>query len=92
LNSAQGLWASSLLDVGLVGLGFWIALLGAALALVLQRVAARPSLPETMLLIAMVAALSSVLVAGDRLDLRLWLLLGIVAATSLRPGAATSAR
>jgi hypothetical protein len=92
LNSAQGLWASSLVDVGLVGLGFWIALLGGALALVLRSVASGPTLPLAMLLMATVAALCSMLVAGDRLDLRLWLLLGIVAAASLRPAAATSER
>jgi O-antigen ligase len=92
LNSAQGLWASSLLDVGLVGLGLWIALLGAALALVLRNVASGPSLQLTMLLMAVVAALCSMLVAGDRLDLRLWLLLGIVAAASLRRAGTTSER
>jgi O-antigen ligase len=90
LNSAQGLWASSLLDVGLVGLGFWIALLGAGVVFVLRSVASGSSLPRVMLLMAMVAALCSTLVAGDRLDLRLWLLLGIVAAASLRPAIATS--
>jgi len=81
LSSAQGIWASALIDVGLVGLGFWIALVGGALAHVFRGTYRQPWLASAMLVMATVAAVSSALVASDRLDLRVWLLFGIVAAS-----------
>jgi hypothetical protein len=86
LRSAQGLWGSALIDVGLIGLGFWVALIGAVLALALRTGYSQPSLASAMLVMATVTAVCSALVANDRLDLRVWLLFGIVAAVSrVRP-------
>lgn len=80
LQSAQGLWASSLIDAGIIGLGLWLVLLGTSLALALGEVWRRRSAANALLLLAAAAAVCSALVAGDRLDLRTWLLVGIVAA------------
>jgi O-antigen ligase len=78
------LWAAALLDVGIVGLSLWLALLGTALALVLRTTWARPSVVTAALTMAMVAALCSTLVANDRLDLRVWMLIGLAAAVAVR--------
>jgi hypothetical protein len=82
LQSAQGLWASSLIDTGAVGLGIWVVLLGAFISVALREVWRRPSAVNALLLLAAVAAVCSALVAGDRLDLRTWLLVGVVAGAS----------
>jgi hypothetical protein len=83
LNSAQGLWASSLIDAGVIGLGLWTALLGAGLVLAAAVLWRQTTPAAAMLVPAVVAAICAAVVAGDRLDLRIWLLLGIVAAASL---------
>jgi O-antigen ligase len=82
LRSAQGLWASALVDVGVIGLGFWLALIAGTLALALRTAYASPSLASAMLVMALTAAVCAALVANDRLDLRVWLLFGVVAAAS----------
>ncbi|MHB1243250.1 MAG: hypothetical protein ACYC1P_07625, partial [Gaiellaceae bacterium] len=95
LQSAQGLWASSLIDTGVVGLGLWLALLGTFLALAFREAWRWWSAENALLVLAAVAAVASALVAGDRLDLRTWLLVGIVAAASssgLQPLGAGSPR
>jgi O-antigen ligase len=89
LQSAQGLWASSLIDVGVVGLSLWLVLTGTVLTLAVGRIAVRGSVAGAALAMATVAALCSAFVTNDRLDLSVWLLFGIVAACALRGAEAT---
>lgn len=82
LQSAQGLWAASLIDAGVVGFGMWLVLLGAALAIAFATVIRRPSILTAGVALAALAATASSQVAGDRLDLRVWLLLGLALAAA----------
>jgi O-antigen ligase len=80
LGSAQGLWDSALVDIGIVGLLGWILLLGSLLATIIVHVTRRSS---PLALGVLAAALCAVLLGqltGDRLDSRVWLLLGLAAA------------
>jgi hypothetical protein len=83
LGSAQGLWGSALVDVGIIGLLGWISLFGSLLAITIARVT-RNSSPLTLGVLA--AALCALLLgqlASDRLDSRVWLLLGLAVASAL---------
>jgi O-antigen ligase len=82
LQSAQGLWAASLVDAGLVGLGTWLLFLGGALALVFAKVLEAPMLIGSGFALAALAAVIGSQVSGDRLDLRVWLLLGLALAVT----------
>jgi O-antigen ligase len=86
LGSAQGLWAASLVDVGLVGLWTW-ALLLATLATIAGRALRRAprSLPFAALLSAGIAVLLGQITA-DRLDLRVWLVVGMLMAAATCSG------
>lgn len=82
LGSAQGLWAASLIDVGLLGFFAWIALFACLFGFALPR-AVRALDP--IVLAATAAALSAVLLgelAGDRLDTRVWITLGLMCAAT----------
>ena len=82
LGSAQGLWAASLIDTGLVGLFCWVAFF-AAVAVMSARAIAR--WPSVMLGAAAASAAVAVAlgnVAADRLDLRVWIALGLLAAAA----------
>jgi O-antigen ligase len=74
LGSAQGIWAASLVDAGVLGLLAWIVMFGAVfyhVGSVAMKVRSR------MLWAAMLAALVAVLAAEvgrDRLDLHVWVL------------------
>lgn len=82
LQSAQGLWAASLIDAGLIGLGMWLVLLGAALATALAAALRRPTVLVAGVALAALAAVAGSQLAGDRLDLRTWLLLGLALAAA----------
>jgi O-antigen ligase len=82
LGSAQGVWAAALIDAGVVGFCAWIALFGSLLV-----VGARTAWHErgTRLMLILWAAASAVGVSeftGDRVDIRVWLALGVLAAAS----------
>lgn len=82
LQSAQGIWAASLVDAGVAGLACWIALfLGAGWA-VLRAVGHRPSAFTWAVAAAALAAAAGAEITGDRLDLRVWLLLGFALAVA----------
>jgi len=84
LGSAQGLWAASLIDTGLLGLTAWLATLGGLFAVALRALLGRA---EPFAWAAFAAAGIATLLgqaAGDRLDLKVWLLLGLMMAVSLR--------
>lgn len=82
LGSAQGLWAAALIDTGLIGLIAWLCLFGAAGAFALSALLTRGS---PLLLACAVAGTTALVVSqmsGDRLDLRAWVALGLLVATS----------
>ena len=80
LGSAQGLWAAALIDVRLVGLAAWAALLGGLFALGIRAFMGAPSWRSVAIVGAAAAAVVLGQVAGDRLELRVWLLLGMLGA------------
>ena len=80
LLSAQGLWASSLIDAGIVGFGLWCLFIGGVLTVGFRSVLSTPTWLGAGLLAAAVATVISSELAGDRLDLRAWLLFGLVLA------------
>ena len=77
LGTANGLWAASLIDVGLVGAAFWVLFLGAAVAYVVREVLRAPDTLSCALLLACVVAILDTLVVGDRPPTQLWLLIGL---------------
>jgi len=78
--SAQGLWAATLIDTGALGLAFWVMLLGGALVLASHRMVREPTPLGAAVLFALTAALLSSQMAGDRLGLGAWSLLGLLLA------------
>jgi hypothetical protein len=82
LGSAYGIWAASLIDAGVFGLLAWVVLF----AVVLIHAAATATRSRSSLLwVTLAAAFAAVLasqVGGDRLDLRVWLLLGLTLAVA----------
>ena len=82
LVSAQGVWASALIDSGVVGLCAWIYLVGAVLIIGGLGVVRRPTLLAGAAFAAALAVLVDIATAGDRLDPRHWLVLGLLLAVS----------
>lgn len=87
LLSAHGIWAAALIDSGVLGLAFWLAFLGGVLGVGTRCLLRRPSLLRAATATAALAAFLSTLIAGDRLDLRVWILLAAFTAVSLPPPA-----
>lgn len=83
LLSAQGLWAAALIDSGILGFAFWMLMLGAILRLGVLSLARRPTLPQATITTAALIGVASALIAGDRLDLWVWILLGLLTAMSV---------
>ena len=80
LGTAEGQWSASLLDGGVLAFSAWCLFLGAILYVGGRAVVRRPA---PLVVAAFVAAMTAVLgslVGGDRLDLRVWVLLGLLAA------------
>jgi O-antigen ligase len=82
LQSAQGVWAASLVDAGIAGLVCWIVLLASVGWIALRAVARTPSAATWAVAAAAVAGAAGAEVTGDRLDLRVWLLLGFAVAVA----------
>jgi O-antigen ligase len=82
LGSAQGIWAASMVDAGVIGFCAWLALFGSLLAFG-ARAAWRDRGPRLLLIFwaAMTAIVISEL-TGDRVDCRAWIALGALAAAS----------
>jgi O-antigen ligase len=83
LGSAQGLWAAALVDAGVVGLGAWLVLLGAAIATASVAVIRRPTVLGAALLAASVTAVLGAMVTGDRFELRAWVVIALLLAGTL---------
>jgi hypothetical protein len=82
LGSAQGIWAASLVDAGVLGLLAWTMVFGAVFYYT-GSVAIKAQ--SRLLWASLVAALVSVLasqVGGDRIDLRVWVLIGLALAAA----------
>lgn len=80
LGSAQGLWSAALIDTGLLGVGAWTLVVGGSIASGVRAVVSQRSTAAAALLFSLSVTLGSNLVAGDRLDLRSWLILGLTVA------------
>jgi O-Antigen ligase len=82
LGTANGIWAAALLDGGVLAFSAWLLTLGGLLLVGAQAVLRRA---DTLVLGIFVAATAAVLASldqGDRLDLQVWVLLGLLAAAS----------
>jgi hypothetical protein len=82
LGSAYGIWAASLIDAGVLGLLSWVVLFAAVLYYAASVAIARRSLRLWAVIAAVVAAMIASQVGGDRLDLRVWVLIGLLLALS----------
>jgi len=78
LGSAHGLWAAALVDTGVVGLGLWILFLGALVAAGWRLILRRPGAATAALVASATTGLLAAQVSGDRLELRVWALAGLV--------------
>ena len=88
LRSAHGWWSAALLDAGLLGLLAVATLVAASLIAAFQAAARSDSLLVAGVAVAALLAVASSSFAGDRLDLRVWLLLGLgLSAASCMPRA-----
>jgi hypothetical protein len=90
LGSAYGIWAASLIDAGVLGLLSWLVLFASVLYYAGSVALARRSLRMWAVMAALVAAMIASQVGGDRLDLRVWVLIGLVLALSRVTRAAAS--
>jgi len=86
LGSAQGLWAASLVDGGLLELMAWTMFLGGAAMLLVRAVLRRPDPLVVGLTTAAAVAVLAAQFAGDRLEVRVWLVLGLAVAAASQVG------
>ncbi len=91
LPSAQGVWTASLIDGGVVGLGCWLALVAGIITLSIRWVWWRPTIESTLVLTAVLAACFSTAVAGDRVELRVWMVFALALALASRAQRASPA-
>jgi len=84
LGSAQGLWAATLVDTGVVGLGAWIVLLGVILLYAGRTLFRSLRLANLAIFIATAAAVGSAQVVGDRLKLYAWAVFAVALAAAAR--------
>lgn len=103
LGSAQGLWSASLVDAGILGLAAWLVFLGLVLFQGARRLVRRPTVIHACLFVSAAVAVLGSQISADRLDLRAWIVLGLLLApwssvytrerlrTPSRPGAANQA-
>ena len=82
LGTPYGLWAASLIDAGLIGFYTWLLFLGTALVVGARALLRAPSALRLGVFLGATAAVVGSEVAGDRLDLRAWILIGVLLAAS----------
>jgi hypothetical protein len=90
LPSAQGLWAASLVDVGILGFAAWAVLLVGIVALVARAAWRRPSAEALLVFASVLASCLSSAVAGDRTELRVWVVLALGLALACERGVASA--
>lgn len=85
LGTTQGLWAAALIDAGILGFATWALFLGSALWLCVRALLLRQTPTLIALSTAAVVAVFGSQITGDRLELRVWvvLALAIAAATAV---------
>ena len=79
LGTADGLWAASLIDVGVVGAACWVLFLGSFLIYVARGLLSRPDTLTYCLFLGAVVVILDTLVIGDRPPTQFWLMLGLAA-------------
>jgi O-antigen ligase len=84
LVSAQGLWAASVIDGGVLALSAWVLFLGGVLLLGARTVLRAPTVVNVAVFVAAVTALLESQLTGDRLYLASWVLAGALLATAIR--------
>jgi O-antigen ligase len=84
LISSQGIWAAALLDTGAVGLLCVLVLLVGPLAVGAAWVCREPTMLGWALLASALAAVLSTMIAGDRIEVSVWVALGLLAAVATR--------
>jgi hypothetical protein len=92
LGSAYGVWAASLIDAGVFGLLAWAVVFAAVLIHSTRVALATRSRLLWASLAAAVSAVVSAQVGGDRLDLRVWVLLALTLVVALVTPRETLAR
>lgn len=93
LGSAHGVPLAALIDAGLVGFCLWLLLFGGVVFIGARAVLREPTSLLSGLFAAALVAILAGLVAGDRLDLVAWVIIGsLLAAASLRRGGAPFTR
>jgi len=84
LPGAQGLWAASLVDAGIIGFETWALFLGGVLVVAGVALVRRPTPLQLACFLAVTAAVITGQMGEDRLDLTAWTLIGLALATALR--------
>jgi hypothetical protein len=82
LGSAYGVWAASLIDAGVLGLVAWMVLFGAVFYYCASVALAGRSLALWAVIAAALASVIASQVGGDRVDLRVWVLMSLALALS----------
>jgi hypothetical protein len=82
LLSAQGVWAAALIDAGALGLACWVLLVGGIVCYGFLSFVRDPTYVRGAVMVAALVAVASGLIAGDRLELRTWVALGLLLAVS----------
>jgi O-antigen ligase len=75
LASAQGAWAAALIDAGVFGLACWLFVWGGVIVTGARAVLRRPDALRLAVGAASVAAVLEVMIAGDRVYPREWLMM-----------------
>jgi hypothetical protein len=83
LPSAQGLWAASLIDAGILGFETWVLFLGGALVIAGAALVRRPGSFRLACFVALTAAVITGQTGEDRLDLAAWTLIGLALAAAI---------
>jgi hypothetical protein len=92
LASAQGVWAAALLDGGVIAMGLWLVLLGGGIIIGARALWRYPTGLRWATVAAGGAAVIDVMITGDRLLPREWLVLALMLAATARSYASTRDR
>lgn len=85
LASAQGMWAAALLDAGVLGFAAWIYVLVGIMFLCAAALVRRPEPLRAASFAALAVVILGSQVAGDRLEIGTWLVIGFALAVVTLP-------